>query len=95
LLFAAICLDKPGQVELRLATRPAHLAYLEQHADCVRLGGAFLDPMSDNPIGSLLILNCPDLAAAQALLEKDPYARAGLFANVELRPWRRAVGAEI
>jgi uncharacterized protein YciI len=95
LLFAAICLDKPGHIELRLATRAAHLAFLQHHADCVKLGGPFLDPAGDKPIGSMLILDCADLAAARALLEQDPYALAGLFASVDLRPWRRVVGADI
>jgi uncharacterized protein YciI len=95
MLFAAICMDKPGLAELRLATRPAHLAFLEQHGAHVRLGGAFLDNAGEKPIGSLLILDCADRAAAQALLDNDPYAKAGLFSSVELRPWRRAVGVEI
>ena len=95
MLFAAICMDKPGHIELRLANRPAHLAFLEQHGANVRLGGAFLDDAGEKPIGSLLILDCADRAAAQALLDNDPYAKAGLFASVELRPWRRAVGVEI
>ncbi len=94
MLFAAICLDKPGHVELRLSTRAAHLAFLETNAPSVKLGGPFLDA-DDRPIGSLLILDCVDLAAAQALLDSDPYAKAGLFESVALRPWRRVVGAAL
>ena len=93
MLFTAICLDKPDQIDLRLATRAAHLAFLEAHRAQVRLGGPFLDA-NERPVGSLLILDCADYAAAQALLSADPYAKAGLFASVELRPWRRAVGVE-
>ncbi len=92
MLFAAICHDKPDQIDLRLAARAAHLAFLEAHEAQVKLGGPFLDG-NKRPIGSLLILDCVDQAAAQALLNADPYAKAGLFASVELRPWRRVVGA--
>jgi uncharacterized protein YciI len=95
LLFAALCLDKPGQADLRLATRAAHLAFLEDNAACVKLGGPFLDAAGERPIGSLLILDCESEAAARALLARDPYAEAGLFASVELKPWRRVVGAEL
>jgi uncharacterized protein YciI len=94
LLFVAICMDKPDHVELRLSTRAAHLAFLERRAPAVKLGGPFLDD-AGKPVGSLLILDCADAAAARALLAEDPYALAGLFADVELRPWKRAVGVEL
>jgi len=29
------------------------------------------------------------------LLDGDPYAKAGLFESVALRPWRRVVGAAL
>lgn len=93
MLFAALCYDKPGHVELRMSTRAAHLAFLDQHAASVKLGGPFLD--GDKPVGSLLILDCADEAAARALLAQDPYAQAGLFERVELRAWKRVVGAEL
>jgi uncharacterized protein YciI len=93
-LFAAICLDTPNGLDLRLSTRSAHLAFLEAHSARVKLGGPFLDA-EERPIGSLLILECADLAAAQALLDEDPYAKAGLFASVDVRPFRRVVGAEL
>jgi len=93
-LFAAICLDKPNGLNLRLSTRPAHLAFLEANAARIKLGGPFLD-IEDRPVGSLLILECVDFASARALLDQDPYAKAGLFASVELRPFRRVVGAEL
>jgi uncharacterized protein len=94
LLFAAICLDKPDRFELRLSTRAAHLAFLEANAPSIKLGGPFLDD-DDKPVGSLLILDCADAAAARTLLDGDPYAKAGLFESVALRPWRRVVGAAL
>lgn len=95
MLFVAICLDKPDHVDLRLSTRNAHLAFLAENASRVKLGGAFLDSAGEKPIGSMLIIDAEDEAAARALLENDPYERAGLFEKVELRPWRRAVGVEL
>jgi uncharacterized protein YciI len=92
LLFVALCHDKPGALDLRMATRTAHLAFLDVHAERVKLGGPFVDAM-DKPIGSMLILDCPDEAAARAMLAEDPYAKVGLFSHVEVQPWKRAVGA--
>jgi uncharacterized protein YciI len=94
LLFVALCLDKPDHVALRLATRDAHLAFLAENAAMVKLGGPFLDA-GDKPVGSMLIVEAADATAAQALLARDPYALAGLFDSVEVKPWRRVVGAEL
>ena len=95
MLFVALCLDKPDHVSLRLATRDAHLAFLAENAAMVKLGGPFLDDAGEKPVGSMLIVEAVDAAAAQALLARDPYALAGLFASVEVKPWRRVVGAEL
>ena len=94
MLFVALCHDKPGGLALRMATRPAHLAFLEAHAERVKLGGPFVDA-ADKPIGSMLIIDCPDEAAARAMLAEDPYAQAGLFQRVDVKPWKRAVGAAL
>lgn len=93
MLFVALCHDKPGHVDLRLSTRAAHLAFLETHAAQVKLGGPFLE--GEKPVGSMLVLDCPDEASARALLAEDPYAQAGLFERVELRAWKRVVGAAL
>jgi hypothetical protein len=93
LLFVALCYDKRDHVDLRLSTRAAHLAFLETHAAQVKLGGPFLE--GEKPVGSMLILECPDEASARALLSQDPYAEAGLFERVELRAWKRVVGATL
>ncbi len=94
MLFAIICLDKPNSLEVRLSTRPAHLEFLAANAARIKLGGPILDA-EERPTGSLLIVEGVDLAAAKALLDQDPYAKAGLFASVEVKPFRRVVGAEL
>jgi uncharacterized protein YciI len=92
--FVAICLDKPASLAIRLENRAAHLAFLGEHAAAVRLGGPFLDA-AGQPCGSMLILSCADEAEARALLANDPYAKAELFASVEVRPFRPVVGASL
>lgn len=94
MLFIALCTDKPDHVELRLSTRAAHLAFLEEHKGAVKLGGPFLDD-GDRPVGSMLVLDCETEAAARALLARDPYAEAGLFAAVEVKLWKRVVGVQL
>jgi len=89
--FALICIDKPGSLALRLATRDAHFAYARGTPGVVRLGGPFLSDAGEMA-GSLIIIEAADMAAARAWHETDPYKLAGLFERVEIRPWRATFG---
>ena len=86
MLFAINCTDKENSLELRMATRPAHLAYLNQFAARLVLAG----PLSADgkPAGSLIIVDVESAAAAEAFIADDPYALAGLFATVTMQPFR-------
>jgi hypothetical protein len=88
--FALMCFDKPGSLALRMATRDAHFDHAGA-TGAVRLGGPFLNEAGEM-IGSLIIIEAADLAAARAWHEADPYKQAGLFERVEIRPWRATFG---
>jgi uncharacterized protein YciI len=92
--FIMLCLDKPGALELRKATREAHLAFARQHGDILRAGGPLLDA-DGGMTGSFLLFDAPDIGAVRAFKDEDPYGKAGLFARVEVHPWRQTVGAPI
>jgi len=89
MLFVITALDKENSRDLRMATRQAHFEYA-QKTGVVRLGGPFLDANGEM-IGSLIIIEAPDLAAAQKWQHNDPYMLAGLFAKSELRSWKATV----
>jgi uncharacterized protein len=57
----------------------------------VFLAGPFLDDDGDMT-GSLIILELPDMAAAEAWAAADPYALAGLFESVTIREWKKVIG---
>jgi len=90
-LFVLTCLDKPGALDLRMATREAHLAYVRETMAMVKLAGPLLDE-ADAMAGSMFILEAPDRAAVEAFTAADPYATAGLFARVEIRGFRATIG---
>jgi uncharacterized protein YciI len=92
MLFVLICTDKPASLDLRLATRPQHLAYIETYQDRIVQAGALLDT-DQRACGSLLIIDVEDAAAAAGFAEADPYGRAGLFESVVIRPYRQVVAA--
>lgn len=90
MLFALICRDKPGALETRKANREAHLAYARDQG-CILFGGPMLDEAGDM-IGSLLAIDVADRAAAEAFAANDPYAKAGLFASVEITGFKKVFG---
>ena len=90
MLIALIARDKPGALDVRMATREAHLAYVRE-TGVVQQAGPLLDG-EGAMCGSLLILDVADMDAADSWAKDDPYAKAGLFASVELIPWKRVIG---
>ena len=85
MLFAISCHDKPGSLAIRQANRPAHLDFAANHH--VVLGGPLLDE-AGQPCGSMLVLEAPDRAAAEAFVAGDPYGLAGLFSTVTIEGFR-------
>ena len=91
-LYVIICIDKPDALYIRMATRDAHLAYVKETQRVrFQVGGPFL---SENGamIGSMLIVEAATRAAVDAFIADDPYGKAGLFACIEMRPWKITVG---
>ena len=87
--FAVICRDKPGALPVRMESRTAHLAYIEE-TGAVFMAGPLLE--DGQMVGSLLVLDLADLDAAKAWAAGDPYARAGLFDSVAISEWKKMVG---
>lgn len=88
-LFAMIAKDKPGMGDKRVATRPVHLDHLKAMGENLVMAGALLGA-DGNPEGSLLVLESDNLEAASATLLADPFVSEGIFASVEVKPWRVA-----
>jgi uncharacterized protein len=88
--YVFYCKDRPGNEQIRIANRAAHLDYLEAHRDRLLCAGPLLAGGDANRmIGSLLILDFADRPAAEAFAAGDPYAKAELFESVTIHPWRK------
>ena len=85
--FAIIRKDKPNHLNLRLTERPNHLKYLATVLDTIVYGGALLDNDSKQ-IGSILVIDVEDEAAAERFAAGDPYVDVGLFASTEIVRFR-------
>ncbi|MBL6432328.1 MAG: YciI family protein [Alphaproteobacteria bacterium] len=86
MLYALICTDKPGALDVRKANREDHLAFLAAMGDKLKAAGPFLDD-DGGMTGSLVVIEAASRDEALAVSQEDPYARAGLFESVEIRPW--------
>lgn len=90
--FALICTDKPDSLQLRMDTRPAHVEHLKSLGDTLKIAGPFTDEATSEMNGSLLIVEAGSAEEARAIAERDPYYKAGLFADVQVRPWKWTIG---
>lgn len=90
MLVALMAYDKEGALDVRKANRDAHVAYLKS-SDAVVQAGPFLDEAGDM-CGSLIVLDVPDMDAANQWVAGDPYGQAGLFREVTLMPWNKVIG---
>ncbi|WP_370213119.1 YciI family protein [Roseovarius sp.] len=89
MLIALIGRDKPGALQVRLDNRADHVEYLKSSGP-VSQAGPLLDEAGEM-CGSLVVLDVADMAEAEAWAAADPYAKAGLFASVELVPWKKVI----
>lgn len=86
MLYALMCKDKPGSLDLRMSNRPAHVDYLNslEASGVLKMAGPLLDD-EEKPMGSLLVISAGDIKEAEAIAAGDPYAMADLFASTEIR----------
>lgn len=98
MLYAIISRDTENSLEKRLAARPAHLARLEALRDAGRLILAGPHPALDTPdpgpagfTGSLIVAEFDSLPAAQTWAAADPYLEAGVYAQVEVKPFKKVL----
>lgn len=87
---ALFCHDKPDALQVRLDNRAAHLAYIEA-TGVVEMAGPLISA-EGQMCGSLVVLMVDTLASAQDWAAHDPYAKAGLFADVTITEWKKVVG---
>jgi uncharacterized protein YciI len=91
--FFIYAVDKPNHVDVRLSTRPVHLEHLAAHKDRILVAGPTLDD-SGQPVGSVFLVEFPDINSVEKFLSLDPYAKAGLFESVTIKPWRKTIPAD-
>ena len=90
--------DAADALPARVAARPAHLDRLVALRDQGRLLLAgpcpAIDAEDPGPAGfsgSIVIAEFDSLDSARAWADSDPYVQAGVYARVEVRPFRKVL----
>ncbi len=98
MLYAIIGTDVPDSLARRREARPAHLARLEALLRDGRLVLAGPNPAIDSAdagaagfTGSLIVAEFDSLEDAGAWANADPYVAAGVYANVSVKPFIKAL----
>lgn len=90
MLYAVIRNDKKDHSQLRIDTRPTHLEYLKSLGNKLKFAGPFLNE-DGKPNGTMMVVEAQSKKEVERAAANDPYAKAGLFADIEIRPWNWVV----
>ena len=98
MLYSIYARDHENSLASRLQARPAHLERLQQLLDQGRLlvAGPLPAVDSEDPgpagyTGSLVIAEFNSLEDAIDWAEEDPYVSAGVYVDVEVKPYRKVL----
>ncbi len=96
--YAIMGADRNESLEARLQVRPEHLKRIKELREQGRLLLAGPHPAIDSEdpgpagfSGSLIVAEFPDLEAAEEWAREDPYTLTGVFANVVVKPFKKAL----
>ncbi len=98
--YTIIGQDTPNSLEKRKSVRTAHIARLQALQDSGRLllAGPFpavdcADPGTAGFTGSLIVAEFDSLEDAKVWAQADPYVAADVYAQVEVKPFRKVFPA--
>jgi len=98
MLYAIIAEDVENSLEKRLVARPEHLERINKLVDQGRLILAGPHPAIDSEdpgengfTGSLIVAEFDSLQSAQDWANNDPYVKAGIFQNVNVKPFKKVL----
>jgi len=98
MLYVLLGRDVANSLEARVAARSAHLARLNALQDAGRLVLAGPLPSIDSPepgghgfVGSLIVAEFENMAAARAWADADPYVAAQVYREVEIYPFKKVL----
>lgn len=94
-LFVLSCTDREGTLEKRLATRPLHLARLQQldaEGRLIVAGAMPKDPSNPQAgfYGSTMIVDFDSRKALDVWLQDEPFLKEGVYSHIDVKPFNKA-----
>ncbi len=91
--FFAWGINRPGVKEARAALLHDHWDFIDRYADRLIARGPVLDPTDLSVVtGSIHIVDLADEEAFRRFVDDEPFAAAGLFAEIHRRRFRLELG---
>jgi uncharacterized protein len=98
MLYVIIAEDAPNSLDKRVAVRPRHFPRVQALLNEGKLlaGGGFpaIDSATPGPAGfsgSLIVAEFASLEEAEAWARADPYATEGVWRDITVKPFRKAL----
>ena len=95
MLFVVLFTDFPGHGALRAQHLQAHIDWVAEHADTVRVAGSLRVEPGDVPKGGLWIVEAESKEAIHQLMQTDPFWTCGLRERVEVLHWNKALDRQV
>jgi len=87
LIFVFHLIDRADAGDLRQRVRPEHKSYLAAVADRIAFAGPLTQDDGQTMLGSLLVIDFDDRAAAERWMAEEPFTKAGLYQSVSVLPF--------
>jgi uncharacterized protein YciI len=85
-------LDAAAKRKAVAADHGAHLKTAKDYGVTVIVGGPLVSDDGTSSVGSLMVLEAPDRAAAEKFNNNDPFAKNGVWAKVEINRFDKRTG---
>lgn len=82
-LFCFYCRDGEHSDKLRAIHKRAQREFMDQHTDNYAVAGPLINDKGDF-VGSVLIIEAEDEAAARATVNDDPYVTGGVWQSIRV-----------
>ena len=91
MLFAIMCIDKPGVEEKRKQAMSAHIEYLSSNPIKIVISGPLVSDDGERIVGSLFLVDAENRASVEEFQGNDPLLEADLWQSVEVRAFNKRV----
>ncbi|BCS95299.1 hypothetical protein DSLASN_09310 [Desulfoluna limicola] len=90
MLFVIRFTDTPNSLMLREQHLEAHISWLDERRDTIRVAGSLREEPGSAPTGALWVVEADSKREVSKLYTSDPFWTNGLREGVEIYHWSKA-----